>query len=78
MTEQDIAEERRAQSVLRFLSTGTRTTEEVATHLGLDNVEALVLLRAMSQGRRVADVTSFSDRAENRRVWTNTELPLPG
>ena len=77
MTEQLWIDERLAQSVLRMLSQGkSLTTEEVASGIGLDNVQALVLLRDTMRGR-VVDVTDFADRAANRRTWVAGETPLP-
>ena len=65
-------DEQLAQSVLRLLTQKPLTTEEVATAIGLDNVQALVLLRDIMKGR-VAEVTTTGD---NARMWVAAEIPL--
>ena len=69
-------DERMAQSVLQMLSEGKPlTTEEVAQRVGMEPVDALVMLRDTMRGR-VLDVTTFEDRAHNRRTWLAAETPL--
>ncbi len=66
--------ERLAQSVLRMLSVLPYSTGSVAAMLGVDPVEANVLLRRMAG--RVINVTTHEDRAQNRTVWIAAEVPL--
>lgn len=69
-------DERLVQSVLQMLSGKSLTTEDVARQLGIAAVDALSMLRELSEARRVVDVTEFADHEARRQMWLSAEPTL--